>query len=213
LDSYIRQAFWKGWFYRLARGLCRIVLGGLGRWQVEGQARVPRSGGVLVIANHVSDSDPLVVGSALARPAWYMAKMEHFEMPLLGPLIRALQAFPVQRGRPDRRALRRALELLAAGEVVVVFPEGRDSLTGDLQPLEAGAALLALYSGVPVVPVGLRGTRELLPMYHFIPRPAHVLVRFGSPIPFEDLGDLPRRERLNAMTRRMAASLARLIET
>lgn len=190
-----------------------MALRGLGRWQVEGRERVPRRGGVLVIANHVSDSDPVVVGSALARPAWYMAKRELFERPLLGPLIRRLHAFPVERGTPDRRALRRALELLAAGEVVVVFPEGRDSLSGDLQPLEAGAALLALYSGAPVVPAGLRGTRELLPMYQVIPRPARVLVRFGSPIPFEDLRELPRRERLTAMTRRMAASLARLIET
>lgn len=203
----------KEWFYFGARGICRIVLRWLGRWRVEGLSRLPRQGGVLVIANHVSDSDPLVVGSALPRPAWYMAKAELFEIPFLGPLIRALHAFPVKRGTADRAALSRALELLAAGEVVVVFPEGRDSVTGDLQPFEAGAALLALRSGVPVVPIGLRGTSEFLPMYHFIPRPARVLVRFGSPLSFEDLRPLPHRKRLAAMTRCMAASLARLVET
>jgi 1-acyl-sn-glycerol-3-phosphate acyltransferase len=180
---------------------------------VEGRAHLPRTGGVLVIANHISDVDAVTVGSALSRTAWYMAKAELFDLPVLGPLIHAVHAFPVKRGTADRAALRRALELLAAGEVVVIFPEGRDSVTGRLQPFEAGVALLALRSGVPVVPVGLHGTNEFLPMYHFVPRPAHVLVRFGPPIPFEDLEDLPHRERMEAMIRRMAASLARLIDT
>jgi len=174
------------------------------RYRVSGRGNLPVRGPVLLAPNHIADLDPPVVMLSANRPLWFMAKRELFEMPVLGNFIRFAQAFPVERGGADRVALKRAENLLKAGQGVVVFPEGRLSESGELQPLLPGVALLALRAGVPVVPVGLCGTNAILPYGQTIPRPtwSSVRVHFGKPLDFSDLQDLPSREqRAQAMLR------------
>src|SRR5437773_11396954 len=93
--------------YLVVRAICkyvfRIVIGMFGGIRVEGLGYVPRQGALLVAPNHQSDGDPIVVGVALPRPAYFMAKSELFEIRVLGPAIRFLHAFPVRRGKPDRQ--------------------------------------------------------------------------------------------------------------
>ena len=155
--------------------------------QIRGKKNVPDRGGVLIVANHLSDADPAVLGHALRRKAHYMAKSELFSIPILGWIIRTLRAFPVNRGSPDRAAIRKTVELLRAGEAVVMFPEGQLSETGQPQPLMPGAAMIVLRSGVPVVCVGLVGTNKIIPFKKVCPRPAFggVKVRFGNPKYFD----------------------------
>ncbi|HEY3282948.1 MAG TPA: lysophospholipid acyltransferase family protein, partial [Armatimonadota bacterium] len=136
----------------------QVVMHLLAPLRIEGCGNVPRSGGVLITPNHLSDCDPFAVTVGLRRRAWHMGKAELFEMPVVGAFCRFCQTFAVKRGQPDREALRMAEALLRAGEAVLVFPEGRLSETGLLQPMYSGVALLALRTGVPVVPVGLTGT-------------------------------------------------------
>lgn len=149
-------------FYRFARLICRFILAVFRRWRVHGGENLPAAGGMVVVSNHLSYWDPVVVGCALKRQVYFMAKAELFAIPLLGPVIRALGAFPVKRQSTDRQAVKTALHLLARGELVGIFPEGTRSHSGELLKPHMGAAVLAYKAGVPVLPVALKGTRGLL---------------------------------------------------
>lgn len=179
------------------------------KWKVTGRKNIPVRGPVILAPNHISDVDPPFVGLSLFRPLWFMAKRELFSIPVLGPFMHFAQAFPVVRDAPDRASLKRAEELLRAGQVVVVFPEGRLSQDGELQPLLPGVALLALRAGVPVIPVGIAGTNRLLPYGATVPRPtlAPVRVHFGPPLSFDDLSELSSREQRKECLERLEKAL------
>ena len=126
---------------------------------VLGGANVPRTGPLLVVANHVHNADTVLLWLAMHRALHFMGKQELFAVPVLGSLIRALGGFPVDRGAADRSAIRTAEARLADGYAVAMFPEGTRSPTGRLQPGHPGAGLIALHSRAPILPVGISGTR------------------------------------------------------
>lgn len=166
----------------LMRSMVRIYLNGL--FRVSGRERVPRTGPLVVCSNHPSTIDPPLVPAFLPRgDSWSMAKSEWFSRPSPKSwLFRQYHAFPVVRHSPDRRGLRRAREILAAGEVLVIYPEGTRIDSGRLERAQPGAAFLARLSGAPVLPVGLIGTNRCFPRGAFWPRRERVEVRFGTPI-------------------------------
>jgi 1-acyl-sn-glycerol-3-phosphate acyltransferase len=131
---------------------------------------------VIVIANHLSDADPLVLQYLSPRPIHYMSKSELWPIPLLGGILRWWGAFPVKRGAPDRTSLRLASELAKAGRAVCIFPEGQLSEDGRLQKIREGAALIVRMAGVPVVCCGLRNTNRMVPYGKLIPRPSFTRV-------------------------------------
>lgn len=147
----------KPWFYALARVVVGAVVRLLFRWEVTGREHVPRTGALVVYANHRSYWDPPFLGLALPRPVHFMAKEELFRIPVFAGLIRWLGAFPVRRGRADRASLRQALELLRAGRAVGVFPEGRRVRSEEEAEARAGVVLLAARAGAPVLPVAICG--------------------------------------------------------
>jgi 1-acyl-sn-glycerol-3-phosphate acyltransferase len=201
----LRTALWSG--YRL-----------LARMRVEGAQYVPREGPVILAPNHLSAADWPAVGLASPRLPWFMAKEELFDTPILGPLIRLCHAYPVKRGTPDRSSLRWTESLLRNGQVVVIFPEGEVSPQARLQPLKPGLALVALRTGAPVIPVGLIGTERLIPYGHYLPRPLKepLIVRFGPPLPLDDLHEpgraVPSRTAIDVATRRLTAAIRSLID-
>ncbi len=132
-----------------------MALGLMFRLRLEGEP-VPK-GPTIVVCNHLTAFDPPTLGALMRRPAWYMAKAELFRTPGLGWLIRQVHAYPVRRGHPDRQSLRTSLAVLEAGGMLILFPEGHRSETGELQELRRGAAYLARKTGCPIVPVGLVG--------------------------------------------------------
>jgi len=144
----------------LGRTICRLA----GGYRVTGREHVPKTGGAVICANHISYLDPPVLGSGLTpRRAYYMAKKELFQNPILGWLIRTCYAFPVDRGTTDREAIRHGIELLQAGELLVVFPEGGRSPDGSIQPGNVGPALMATRAGVPIIPAAIKGTNQVMP--------------------------------------------------
>src|ERR1035438_1187470 len=155
----------------------------LGPVRVRDAKRVPRKGGVLILSNHLADVDPVVVQAFCPRHIYFMSKSELWDMKILPIFMRFFRSFPVKRGEPDRPALKRAIELLRAGNAVGVFPEGELSETGELMPIKPGVALIARQAKVPVMCVGLRNTNFMLPYGKRIPRPAFrfVWVRWGEP--------------------------------
>jgi 1-acyl-sn-glycerol-3-phosphate acyltransferase len=199
--------FWIG--ASLSAMVCRIF----GRWQVIGRENIPKTGGVLLCGNHVSYIDPPALGArANGRPVHFMAKLELFQIPILGLLIKAVGAFPVKRGTADRAALKKAIELLQSGEVVGMFPEGQRSLDGTLLPAEAGVGMIVLRAKVPVIPVGLVNSNKLLPPHSIFPKFTRLKVVYGKPVPLEDLYDKGGREAIEEVGKRIMAAIAELLE-
>lgn len=149
------------------------------RSKIIGEENIPTSGGAIIASNHVSLFDPPVVGTAFTRPVHFMAKEELFAIPLLGEIFRKLKAFPVRRATADRTAIRHAINLLENGELLGLFPEGTRSLTGKLGKPETGLAMIALKSGVPIVPTAVIGTNKVCKNGQLFPR---FIVKFGNPI-------------------------------
>ena len=161
-------------FYDFAKIVVRSVLRTTVRFSVVGAERVPRSGGLIVAANHISNLDPPILGVASPRPLSYMAKKELFALPVLKQLLPRLNAFPVDRAAGGTAAIRASLRMLKEGRCVGIFPEGGRNVTGTNEE-KAGAAFLAAASGVPVVPAAIVGTRRLRPF-------GRVTVVFGDPL-------------------------------
>jgi 1-acyl-sn-glycerol-3-phosphate acyltransferase len=138
-------------------------------------------GPLLIVSNHIGAVDPPLLGAWTPRPVWFMAKAELFKNWFMGPLARAYHAFPVVRHSPDRRAIRRAFDLLKGGQAVVLFPEGTRSKDARLHRAEPGAGFVARRSGAPIVPVAFTGTHLVLGRTQVIPRRAPVEMSFGRP--------------------------------
>jgi len=214
-ESSVRVPFLYPIVFPATRVFVRALFSVLGGWRVEGQEHVPKTGGVLIAANHLSYADPPAIGLAMRRRCWFMGKAPLFRVPVLAPVSRMYLAFPVRvDGGMDRDALRRTETLLAAGEAVCIYPEGHVSRDGKLHPLQPGAALLALRAGVPVVPAAITGTDRSIPPPHCIPHfaPGGTRVRFGPPLhPSDAPSGLSRREQADWLTARMAEALAALL--
>lgn len=157
-----------------------LLLRALGGWHVSGCEHIPSEGPALICPNHVSYLDPPVIGIASPRRCCYMAKASLFKIPLLGGFIRKSYSYPVDRDEGGRQAIRIGTTLLEAGELVVIFPEGTRSPTGDLIPGQPGAAFIASRAGAPVIPAAIWGTDIVLPMHAKRIYRCPVYVRFGA---------------------------------
>ena len=177
----VRRWTWPHYYFGgwCARTLCRLM----GGYQVHGREHIPTQGGAIVCANHVSYLDPPALGAGFTpRRTYFMAKQELFAIPVLGALIRSVYAFPVDRTTTDREAIRHAIELLQAGELLVVFPEGGRSPDGSLQPGNIGPALMATRAGVPIIPAALKETDKIMPRDRGGLHRGRVQVDYGAPI-------------------------------
>jgi len=196
--------------YRALKPVAVALMRLLFRLEVHGREQVPAAGPLLLVSNHVSLLDPPIVGGASPRDLHFMAKEELFGIPLLGWLIRRLNARPVKRDGSDGRALKTALRLLREGRALLVFPEGTRGVEGRLGEGKPGAGMLAVMSGATVVPVHVSGSGRALPAGRVVPRPAKVRVRFGPPLHFKAAGAEERKERYREATREMMRAIAQL---
>jgi len=153
------------------------------RGRVIGRRNVPMQGSLVVVANHGSHLDPPLLGHALGRPVAFMAKEELFRVPLLGPLIRALAAYPVKRGASDREAIRTATARLNEGWATGVFLDGTRQADGRINQPMPGAALLAARSGSPLLPVAIINSHRALGTGQSMPRLVPIQIRIGEPVP------------------------------
>jgi 1-acyl-sn-glycerol-3-phosphate acyltransferase len=161
-----------------------------GRFQVIGHANIPTEGPVILASNHVSNFDPLVLGCAVKRKVHFIAKEELFHIPVVGLLITAWGAIRVKRGgRGDREAIARSLEVLQQNQVFGIFIEGFRNKTNPDQMAkpQSGAAMLAVNSGAPVIPVALVNTDKLFAKMQVIIGPPLVFEPFAESTPKKDL--------------------------
>jgi 1-acyl-sn-glycerol-3-phosphate acyltransferase len=192
---------------RLAQTVAEALFRVLFTYDAFGEEKIPAEGGVVVAANHPSYLDPVLLSLRVARPIRFMAWEGLFKVPLLGALVRAFGAFPVDTGRgKGREAYERARDLVQAGEVVGIFPEGKRSRTGWMEPgLREGAARLALETGAPLVPATITGAYRAWPHFQSLPKPARIRVRFHDaidPAPYRGLPEAEALEGLLAELRR-----------
>lgn len=166
------------------------------RWccslEVVGRERVPADGGVIVAANHVSYLDIPIVGCALARRADFLAKDDLFRQPVVAWFFRRLGGVPIRRGTVDRAALAEVERRLKAGRLVVMYPEGTRSPDERLREPKPGVGMLAVRTGVPVVPAYVAGTGEAWPPGAKWLRCRPISVVFGEPMQWRN--DEARRD-------------------
>ena len=176
----------------------------------QGMEHVPAEGPVLIVANHMSLLDPMLVGGASPRPLASLAKAELFRVPLLGGLLRRLGAHPLRREGADAGALRAGLRLLRSGGAMFMFPEGTRGEEGALGPAKPGAGMLAVLVHCPVIPAYISGSGRAWPRGKWFPRPAKVTVTFGPPLNVAVGGRASRKDDYEAVSRAMMAAIAGL---
>jgi 1-acyl-sn-glycerol-3-phosphate acyltransferase len=164
----------------------------------EGVDLVPKEGPAIVYFNHIAFVDPIIILASLPRNIVPMAKIEAFKYPIWGIFPRIWDVILVRRGEVDRQAIRQALNILNAGEMVLIAPEG--TRNRELQQAKGGLAYLATRTGAPLVPVTVEGTEQFPMFFPFLARTPGAKPRFGQPFRFKDRGSKPSRDELRLMT-------------
>lgn len=180
--------------YRVLATLARWLARAYWRLEIVGSERVPRTGAFVVAPVHRSNLDFLLAGLAVGRPVRFMAKSSIFLGGAIDRFLYAMGAFPVDRDSADFSAIRTCEELLAAGEPVVVFPEGRRKEGLTVKDLYDGPAFMAARQRVPIVPVGIGGSEDAMPIGRKVILPRKVVLVVGEPIypDVEAEGRVPR---------------------
>jgi|688.fasta_scaffold136140_2 1-acyl-sn-glycerol-3-phosphate acyltransferase len=183
--------------------------------------RVPSKGPVLLLPNHTSFFDPPVVGVALQRRSFYLARKTLFNNRIFAKLIKSINAIPIDQKSAGWDGIRHSITLLENHKALVVFPEGTRTMDGEMVDFQPGVHLLLKRCPVPVVPVGIAGAHECLPMGRglrgFSPlglrhNRQNVVVSFGEPVNGAFLADMPRKEALRRMEVLVKAQVARARE-
>ncbi|MEW6616629.1 MAG: lysophospholipid acyltransferase family protein [Thermodesulfobacteriota bacterium] len=181
--------------YKIVKLIVSLFFHSYIRLDIIGDRNIPRSGGVILAPNHISYLDPLLLGVGVKRKVYSMAKEELFKNAILRFIMTHLKAFPVKRGRVDRYALKRSLQILNQGKVLNVFPEGTIPLNSNTIEGKPGVAWLALKANVPVVPVKIIGSEKLLPDGKVFPKMGRARIIFGQPLSFKTKDNRHKKNR------------------
>ncbi len=202
--------------YRTARALAGVYFRTILKLRLEGTENVPAEGGVLIVTNHQSNLDPLLLHTYNARLIFTLTKSSAFRTPVMRWIGPRVGAFPTRRYQVDPQAVRQALRYLEEGKVVGVFPEGERSWDAQLKKLRPGTVRLMLKAGVPVIPCGIVGTYEVWPRwgsmkwFRMVPGRSPVTIRYGEPLHFGRHDDRASREAaLPEATKRVEDALLR----
>ena len=198
----------------------RLICRSLTRVRIEGDATaIPRAGPVILAANHISNADAVLIGAfltpRLGRRIHWLGKKEMFDWPIVGFMARNGGVVPVDRGAADVEAFRVAQRVLDAGSVLMVFPEGTRSPTGQLQAPKDGLALLALRTNATIVPIGISNTDRIWPKGRAFPLPGkHATMRIGEPFRVGDLlpPELDRKSAKGLATTLIMRRIAALLD-
>lgn len=182
--------------------------------KVTGAENLPGEGAAILAANHSSYADHLIIGAYMAtkvnRRFHFLAKKEHFQgLQKLWHIY--VGAIPLDRKRGGKHALKAALKLLNEGKLIIIYPEGTRTLTGKLQKAKTGVARLALQSRVPVIPIGLTGTFEILPKGKYIPKLKKATMNISKPMLFTEYHNKkPTKKLLREVTTKIMKEIAKL---
>jgi len=202
-----------GAYYSAVLFCVRSAVGPLTGWKISGADQVPRTGGLVLASNHISFWDPPLIACAFPRELHFLAKEELFSSPpLLGALIRKVNAIPIRRGVADLAGLSRALDALNRGGCLLLFPEGSRMRDGELHPARPGVGLLASGADVPILPCYISGSNRPGKWWR---RAARVRITFGAARPWREFagdaaGEKPGRALYTAVGQGVMREIARL---
>lgn len=177
----------RSWLYKTMQVLARFFTTQLFQLQVCGLENVPRTGGALLLANHQSYLDPVLVGTRLRRPITFMADSDLFKNKYFGWLIRNLHAFPVRQGKGDVGAIKQSIQLLHDGHMLNIYPEGSRSTDGEIAPIQSGIALILRRADVPIIPVLIDGAYKAWPRHRKLFQAFPVRLWYGKPLEIDGL--------------------------
>lgn len=163
-----------------ASGCLRILTG----WDVRGRHHVPKQGGVIVASNHISFWDPPLIGAAAPRELHFLAREDLIGTPVVGMLIRSVNAIPIRRGVADLTGMSRAIDRLAGGAALLMFPEGSRMQDGGLHSARPGVGMMAVHADVPIVPCCISGSNRQREWWY---RGTRVRLWFGPACSWRDL--------------------------
>jgi 1-acyl-sn-glycerol-3-phosphate acyltransferase len=189
--------------YRVGRMICRLWTTLWFDFKAYGARHVPRRGGVLIVANHQSFLDPVLLAVKVPRPFSFLARHGLFDNRYFGWLIRSLNAFPVRQGEGDVGAVKETIRRLQEGHALTLFPEGSRSSTGEIGPVQPGVGLIIRRAGVPVVPAVILGSFEAWPRDRKLWRAYPVRVMYGPPMDLKDLKASEIVQRIDTTLRTM----------
>ena len=182
---------------------CQLAAVGAFNIRGGGRANVPRSGGGLMLSNHQSNLDPVLVGLCSARRLNYVARKTLFKFPPFRWLINSLDAISIDREGTGLEGLKETLRRLKRGEIVLLFPEGTRTLDGEVQAVKPGFCAVARRSGVPILPVAMDGAWHAWPRHRMLPRRAVIHVQFGDPIDPDQIKQLNDEQLVAEVERRI----------
>ena len=200
-EPYITPPF----LYHAIRWFAIFVFHLTSRIRLRGLYNVPRQGAFIIASNHLAWTDIPLVPLHFHRKVVYMAKEEYFSSKLAW-LVRFLGAFPVKRGEADRQALRAAEQQLKKGNILVIFPEGTRSRTRTMATAHAGMGMIALRTGVPVVPVAIWGSENALKKLG-----APITISYGQPMVLTPKGKKMTREDIDEATEKVMRKIAEML--
>ena len=192
----VREDGRKTWRYHAVSLICKVVLRGFfGRGlRVDPPAGFPKEGPLLVVCNHLSNIDPFIFGGWAPGAIYCITKRELFSNPVASWVMGGCNCFPVDRGTPDRRALRTALDVLARKGRLLIFLEGTRSATPGMRRAEAGVGFLARRSGAAILPVAVWGTETALGRGRRLPKRVPIRMRYGPVFHLPDQSPGERRD-------------------
>jgi 1-acyl-sn-glycerol-3-phosphate acyltransferase len=185
--------------YRILIVLSHFLIFVTMRLTITGRNQVPSEGPFLLVSNHLSVADPVVLGAKLNRKVTFMAKEELFRNKFAAYFVKAFGAIPIYRGGSNRHALHQSSTLLVSGGVLGMFPEGKRSRQGALTSGQLGAALIAYHNKVKILPVAITGSEKIRGREWLFHRPC-VVVTIGEPFYLPEIGHTLRKEQLNDLT-------------
>jgi 1-acyl-sn-glycerol-3-phosphate acyltransferase len=179
--------------YQVIRLLLLAIFKIFFRIKVKGKENMPEQGGVIVMSNHISAFDPPLLAAIFSRPLRFMAKKELFENPIIRFVLFLADAFPVDRSKNDITAVKKSLSLIKDQEVLGLFPEGTRHPEGKLGNPKAGSVMLAIKSGAPILPVGIKNVKSK----------GRITINIGKPFKLDKFA----KKRLSKEERKKAAQL------
>ncbi len=196
-------------FYNFANLLLRFFFFVATRLRIEGRENVPATGNLMVAMNHLSFLDPPLMGVAVPRRIRWISKAENWNNPIMGAVLTAYGAFPVQRGEVDREALANAIGVLRSTDALGIAPEGTRSRVGRLAQAKPGAARLAIQTDSTILPVAIAGTEQAVHRWPKLGRP-EIVVRIGKPFKLQATRPISK-ERQQELADEMMMHVAELL--
>lgn len=199
------------WVYYFGRGLIRILVFPFATWEVKGRENEPAQGPVLIVCNHINTADPPIVAASIRLKSVVMAKEELWHNRWSRFWVENFGAFPVKRGSIDTNAIRQAEKWLSKGLSLIMFPEGTRSPDAQMIPALPGAALIALRTGVPILPVAITGSEKIKNLKRCFRQHPKITITIGKPFNPPPAGGKPTREQRNRLTDDMMRKIAALL--